>query len=71
MFMVDIVLYHINSRVSPRNIPQIRMDRYDAAISWLKNVAKGDDITADIPVKQPKQGSRNRYGGNVKNINTY
>lgn len=71
MYMVDVVLYHIHSRIAPRNIPQLRMDRYDAAISWLKNVAKGDDITADIPRIQPKRGNRIRYGGNVKNINTY
>lgn len=70
MHAIDITLYHIHSRIAPRNIPQLRMDRYDAAIAWLKMANRGE-ITADIPKLQPKQGARIRYGGNVKSINRY
>lgn len=70
MIMIDIALYHVHCRIAPRNIPQIRIDRYDMALKWLRMAARGE-ITADIPVIQPKQGYRVRYGGNIKNINSY
>jgi len=61
-YMTDVVLYHLHSRIAPRNIPDLRVKRYDDAIAWLKQCAKGDDITADLPKIQPTQGMRNRYG---------
>ncbi len=48
MVMVDVVLYHIHSRVTPRNIPEIRETRYDQAIEWLKAVNKGS-VLPDLP----------------------
>jgi Protein of unknown function (DUF1320) len=71
LYMIDMVLYHLHSRISPRNIPEIRAERYEAAKSWLKNVARGNDITAPIPKKQPPQGRRIRSGSNIKNQNGY
>ncbi len=70
-YVVDIALYTVHSRISPRNIPDLRVKRYDDAIMWLKSIAKGDYITADITKKQPTSGNRIRYGGNVKQINHY
>lgn len=71
-YLTDIILYHIHSRIAPRNIPELRVKRYDDAIKWLKNCATGEDITAGIELLQPTQGLRTRYGGsNSKNINTY
>lgn len=69
--VVDIALYHVHSRIAPRNIPDLRVKRYDDSISWLKQCAKGDDITADLPLIQPKQGARIRWGGAIKQNNTY
>ena len=71
MHMIDIVIYHLNSRINPRNIPQLRIDRYDSAIAWLKDAGRGDYITADIPLLQPDSGVRVRWGSNIKNVNTY
>jgi hypothetical protein len=68
-YMVDIVLYHIHSRIAPKNIPDLRVKRYDDAISWLKNCAKGDWITASIPLIQPKQGMRSRWGSRIPKQN--
>jgi hypothetical protein len=65
MVMIDIVLYHVHSRISPRNIPELRVKRYDEAIAWLKKAGKGD-ITANLPIRQVKTGNRIRYGGNPK-----
>lgn len=60
--MIDIALYHIHSRISPRSIPDLRVKRYDDVIRWLKDCAKGDSITADLEVIQPTQGMRLRMG---------
>ena len=69
-YVVDITLYHVHSRISPRNIPDLRVKRYDDAKNWLKMAGRGD-ITANLPIIQPVTGQRIRYGGNIKNINSY
>lgn len=69
-YVIDLVLYHVHSRIAPRNIPDLRVKRYDDARAWFKACAKGD-VTPALPLLQPKQGMRIRYGGAVKNNNTY
>jgi phage gp36-like protein len=71
MILIDLTLYHVHSRIAPRNIPDLRVKRYDEAIKWLKECARGKDITPDLPLLQPKSGSRIRFGGNVKNVTQY
>jgi hypothetical protein len=68
--IVDITLYHVHSRIAPRNIPELRIDRYHHAIDWLEKAAKGT-ITAALPLLKPRQGARIRYGGQIKNSNSY
>ena len=55
---IDITLYNIHSKISPRNIPDVRRIRYDGfgnknesenAIRWLEKVQKGQ-ITPDLDV---------------------
>lgn len=78
MYMIDIALYHLHSRINPRNIPEVRMIRYDGAnafqsggaIGWLKKVASGD-VTAALPSITPQQGVSIRWGSNTKNTNNY
>lgn len=71
-YIIDMVLYHLHKRIAPRNIPDIRAKAYDDAHSWLRRAATGDDITANLPRIQPKtSGSRIRWGGHIKNQNTY
>ena len=70
LFMIDVTLYHLHSRIAPNNIPQLRMDRYDSVIAWLKMAAKGE-VTADIPKIQPLTGRRIRFGGAIKQTNSY
>jgi len=70
LYTCDIVLYHLHARIAPRNIPELRVKRYDDSIAWLKMCAEGA-ITPNLPLIQPKQGNRIRYGGNIKQINTY
>nr|WP_298656375.1 phage protein Gp36 family protein [uncultured Flavobacterium sp.] len=61
-YMVDVILFRLHSRIAPHNIPELRERRYDDVISWLKNVAKGENITADIARIQPTSGARIRWG---------
>lgn len=70
LYTCDIVLYHLHARIAPRNIPELRVKRYDDAKEWLKMCAEGA-ITPNLPLIQPRQGNRIRYGGNIKQINTY
>lgn len=69
-YCCDIALYHVHSRVAPRNIPDLRVKRYDESIKWLKMAGEGK-ITANLPLIQPKTGGRIRWGGNTKQINSY
>jgi phage gp36-like protein len=70
MIMIDIALYHLHSRISPRNIPDLRVKRYDEAVTWLHSAGTGK-ITANLEVKQVHTGGRIRWGGNVKMNNRY
>lgn len=40
MMAIDIAIYHIHSIHNPRNMSQIRVDRYERAIEWLKVYAR-------------------------------
>jgi len=48
MIVIDCALYHLYTSTIPRKMPEIRSQRYQDAIDWLKLVAKGDN-TADLP----------------------
>ena len=49
MMAVDISVYHIFCQHNPYKMSQIRKDRYDRAIEWLKAVAAGKITIADAP----------------------
>lgn len=70
LYLVDVILYHIHSRITPRNIPDIRVKRYDDSIAWFRKCANGE-LTPALPLLKPNQGNRIRYGSNIKQINTY
>jgi len=67
--VIDILLYHLHSRISPRNIPVHRRLRYDGddpaqrggAIGYLKQVQKGV-ITPNLPVTDNSDQSSHRVG---------
>lgn len=87
--IADITLFHLHSRISPKNIPTLRTYRYMgnehervikgngeiiyplySALGWLQGCARGA-ITPALPLLQPKQGKRIRYGGTIRNTNSY
>lgn len=41
MILIDIALYHIHSRISPHQIPELRVLRYDQAIAKLEMIKQG------------------------------
>ena len=62
--LIDLTLFHVHSRIAPRNIPDLRVKNYDAAIEWLMGCAHGK-ITPKLPLLQPRV-SRIHYGGDVR-----
>lgn len=50
MMAVDIAVYHIFSIHNPQKISQVRVDRYNRAVEWLKAVAAGKISIADAPL---------------------
>jgi phage gp36-like protein len=67
MYLIDMALYHLHSKQPGRNIPQIRIDRYDTAIDWLSKVAKGD-LNPNLAEKTGDEvpNYQVRVGGNEK-----
>lgn len=68
LYLIDIILYHLHARVSPRNISQLRVDRYNQAIEWLKMASTGI-IQPDLPLKKDNMGDaddRLKWGSNPK-----
>lgn len=49
MLALDITIYHIFSIHNPRSMSQIRIDRYEQAIEWLKDVRSGDIVVDELP----------------------
>ncbi len=48
MYLVDLALYHVHSRIMPQQIPALRENRYNAAIDYLEKAAKGT-INPQLP----------------------
>lgn len=70
LYLCDVVLYHLHTRIAPRNIPDLRVKRYDDAIAWLRMCAEGN-VTPNLPLLKPQQGNRIRFGGYIRQINSY
>lgn len=65
MYMVDLTLYHLHSRIALDKTPQLRMDRYDMAIDWLKRVSNGK-ISPNLPQTEEGGADEIRWGSNQK-----
>lgn len=49
MFALDICVYHIFTLHNPRNIAQIRIDRYERALEWLQGIQEGRIRVEGLP----------------------
>lgn len=64
--IIDLTLYHLHANINPRNIPELRMNRRDEAISYLKAVQKGD-VQLSLPLyTDTSTGGQITYGCNTK-----
>lgn len=55
MIVIDCTLYHLYTATIPRKMPDIRSQRYQDAVDWLKMVAQGEAL-ADLPPAKNKKG---------------
>jgi len=65
MLWIDITLYHLHSRISPRQIPELRGIRYDNTIDFLKQVSEGK-LNPDYPIKQINENKENNTLTTIK-----
>lgn len=68
-YIIDLAVYHLHTRIAPRNIPQLRQTRYDNAIDWLKMCAMGN-VTPKLE-EISTDGKVVRWGSQQKNANSY
>ena len=50
MFAKDITIYHVMCVHNPQIFAEIRKDRYERAIEWLKGVSRLEISIADVPL---------------------
>ncbi|WP_046245020.1 phage protein Gp36 family protein [Hymenobacter terrenus] len=63
---VDLALYHLYATISPRNIPDLRRDRYTEAVDLFRGASKGTRFLA-LPVKSVEgQSTYLLYGSNKR-----
>lgn len=70
VYLVDITLYHLHSRVAPRAIPEHRIVRYEQAVQNLKKLSKGE-IDSDLPERPSPEGRTMRWGNSSTRLNHY
>lgn len=74
MMAIDIAVYHIFCIHNPRNVSQIRKDRYDRAKEWLIGVA-AEEISIDgaplLPAEERKAKANFLIKSNRKRVNHY
>ena len=72
MMAVDIAVYHLFSIHNPQKMSQIRKDRYDRAMEWLKQVATFKitiDSAPKLPEEEQKKNSPWLMSSNPKRTN--
>lgn len=65
MITIDLTLYHLWSKKSPKSTPEHRKIRYDDALAWLTSVGSGETPT-DLP-----QLPTDEYQGDVRIFSRY
>ena len=59
MMALDIAIYHIFCQHNPYKISDVRKNRYERAVEWLKAVAAGKITIADAPRLPEEQQAAN------------
>lgn len=72
MFAIDMALYHLHSIHNPAKLPDVRVQRYERAIEWLKQVSKGMINPEGLPILTPQdEKGQFLFGSNQKRGNHY
>lgn len=71
MMLMDLAVYHLFCIHNPRNLSEIRKDRYARAVEWMKAVRDG--LSIDGAPLLPREERKSRYGtrSNPKRNNHY
>lgn len=59
MMALDIAIYHIFCQHNPYKISEVRKNRYERAVEWLKAVAAGKITIADAPRLTEEEQAKN------------
>ena len=59
MMAIDISLYHLFCAHNPQKLSQMRVDRYNRAMEWLKKVSESKLSIADAPLLPDEERSEN------------
>lgn len=73
VFVKDIAAWHFLVLCNAGTELQLRQDRYERAIAWLKAVQKGD-VNPDLPLEEDEEGVETGiiiFGSNDKRDNHY
>lgn len=73
-YMVDIVLYDLHTNLAKNQVPELRQDRYEDAMDWLKGIRDGkledptlpkrvdtDNLPTDVVIRTGNSGKMNPY----------
>nr|DAV64445.1 MAG TPA: head to tail adaptor [Caudoviricetes sp.] len=76
MMCIDIAVYHLFCIHNPQKLSQMRKDRYERAVEWLKAVRKGDISVDGLPPaeqteEEKKTSSPYQMRSNHKRINHF
>lgn len=55
MFCVDITVYHLFCMHNPRNLSEMRTERYKRAVEWIKAVGRGNLAVEGLPEREDKE----------------
>lgn len=72
MMAIDLAIYHIFCIHNPQKLSQIRKDRYERAVEWMKGVAN-EEISIDgvplLPEEERARKSSLMFKSNRKRVN--
>ncbi|EFZ36983.1 hypothetical protein HMPREF0663_11896 [Hoylesella oralis ATCC 33269] len=74
MMCIDIAVYHIFCIHNPMKLSQIRKDRYDRAVQWIKAAGRGDISIDGAPLAPEEDRQKTdafRIVGNRKRTNHF
>ena len=72
MIVIDIAVYHIFCIHNPQKLSQVRKDRYERAVEWMKAVAS-EEVSIDgaplLPEEERAKKAELMFKSNPKRIN--